>query len=178
MESLPRKVCRCDAPGDAITWSAAFNSKYIDNSGGLANTPVQVNGNRLTVTAPDRLGVWKVYVMAEDGHGNIGIKTKSVRVVAPQPAGVNVALGKPSTASSYQQIGDGAPLCEEIDATWVGPQNLLTQDVDVLVPAALGGWPAVHRSATVLCAVEKRHADQICTQQRLIEQIQADTVRR
>ncbi|MFC0112224.1 hypothetical protein [Kibdelosporangium aridum] len=174
-----------------------------------------MNGNRLTVTAPDRLGVWKVYVMAEDGHGNIGIKTKSVRVVAPQPAGVNVALGKPSTASSYQQIGDGAPfppsnavdgigasrlaralraegaelrggdihpgkkaLCEENDATWVGPQDLLTQDVDVLVPAALGGWPAVHRSATVLCAVEKRHADQRCTQQRLIEQIQADTVRR
>ncbi|GLY50553.1 discoidin domain-containing protein [Lentzea sp. NBRC 102530] len=102
-------VAASDPNGDAITWSAAFNSKYIDNSGGLANAPVQVNGNRLTVTAPDRLGVWKVYVMAEDGRGNIGIETRSVRVVAPQPAGTNVALGKPVTASSYQQVGDGAP---------------------------------------------------------------------
>lgn len=102
-------VAASDPDGDPITWSAAFNSKYIDNSGGLAGTPVQVNGNRLTVTAPDRLGVWKVYVMAEDGRGNIGIETKSVRVVAPQPAGVNVALNKPVTASSYQQVGDGAP---------------------------------------------------------------------
>ncbi|WP_367129994.1 discoidin domain-containing protein [Saccharothrix sp. HUAS TT1] len=102
-------VAASDPNGDQITWSAAFNSKYIDNSGGLASTPVQVNGNRLTVTAPDRLGVWKVYVMAEDGRGNIGIETKSVRVVAPQPAGANVALNKPVTASSYQQVGDGAP---------------------------------------------------------------------
>ncbi|XVS66676.1 discoidin domain-containing protein [Actinosynnema sp. CA-299493] len=102
-------VAASDPNGDAITWSAAFNSKYVDNSGGLGSTPVQVNGNRLTVTAPDRLGVWKVYVMAEDGRGNIGIETKSVRVVAPQPAGVNVALNKPVTASSYQQVGDGAP---------------------------------------------------------------------
>ncbi|MFJ6673038.1 discoidin domain-containing protein [Actinosynnema sp. NPDC091369] len=102
-------VAASDPNGDPITWSAAFNSKYVDNSGGLGFTPVQVNGNRLTVTAPDRLGVWKVYVMAEDGRGNIGIETKSVRVVAPQPAGVNVALNKPVTASSYQQVGDGAP---------------------------------------------------------------------
>ncbi|MEU3641905.1 discoidin domain-containing protein [Lentzea sp. NPDC034063] len=102
-------VAASDPNGDAIQWSAAFNSKYIDNSGGLAATPVQVNGNRLTVTAPDRLGVWKVYVMAEDGRGNIGIETRSVRVVAPQPSGVNVAQGKPTLASSYQQVGDGAP---------------------------------------------------------------------
>ncbi|TQM79679.1 glycosyl hydrolase family 2 [Saccharothrix saharensis] len=106
---LAVEVAVSDPNGDPITWSAAFNSKYIDNSGGLGFTPVQVDGNRLTVTAPDRLGVWKVYVMAEDGRGNIGIETKSVRVVAPQPAGVNVALNKPVTASSYQQVGDGAP---------------------------------------------------------------------
>ncbi|WP_434445431.1 discoidin domain-containing protein [Lentzea sp. E54] len=102
-------VAASDPNGDAISWSAAFNSKYIDNSGGLAAAPVQVAGNRLTVTAPDRLGVWKVYVMAEDGRGNIGIETKSVRVVAPQPSGTNVALNRPTTASSYQQVGDGAP---------------------------------------------------------------------
>ncbi|MFT7838676.1 discoidin domain-containing protein [Saccharothrix sp. BKS2] len=102
-------VAASDPNGDPITWSAAFNSKYIDNSGGLAAIPVQVNGNRLTVTAPDRLGVWKVYVTAEDGRGNIGIETRSVRVVAPRPTGVNVAQGRPTTASSYQQVGDGAP---------------------------------------------------------------------
>jgi hypothetical protein len=102
-------VAASDPDGDPITWSAAFNSKYVDNSGGLAFTPVQVDGNRLTVTAPDRLGVWKVYVMAEDGRGNIGIETKSVRVVAPRPAGVNVAQGRPTAASSHQQVGDGAP---------------------------------------------------------------------
>ncbi|MGZ3145210.1 discoidin domain-containing protein [Lentzea chajnantorensis] len=102
-------VAASDPDRDAIAWSAAFNSKYVDNSGGLANAPVRVNGNRLTVTAPDRLGVWKVYVIAEDGRGNIGIETRSVRVVAPQPAGVDVARGKAVTASSYQQVGDGAP---------------------------------------------------------------------
>ncbi|GGP71290.1 discoidin domain-containing protein [Saccharothrix coeruleofusca] len=102
-------VAVADPDGDPITWSAAFNSKYVDNSGALVPTPVSVSGNRLTVTAPDRLGVWKVYVMAEDGRGNIGIETKSIRVVAPPVAGTNVALGKPTTASSYQQVGDGAP---------------------------------------------------------------------
>ncbi|MFD5826398.1 discoidin domain-containing protein [Lentzea sp. NPDC060358] len=102
-------VAASDPDGDALTWSAAFNSRYVDGSGGLAGAPVQVNGGRLTVTAPDRLGVWKVYVMAEDGRGNIGIETRSVRVVAPRPAGVDVARGKAVTASSYQQTGDGAP---------------------------------------------------------------------
>ncbi|ANZ39913.1 coagulation factor 5/8 type domain protein [Lentzea guizhouensis] len=127
-------VTASDPNGDTITWSAALNSKYIDNSGGLANAPVQVNGNRLTLTAPDRLGVWKVYVMAEDGRGNIGIETRSVRVVAPQPSGVNVAQGKAVTASSYQQVGDGAPFppSNAVDGNagsrwatdWVDPQWL------------------------------------------------------
>ncbi|MEV6235235.1 discoidin domain-containing protein [Lentzea sp. NPDC051838] len=102
-------VAASDPDGDPITWSAAWNSKYLDGSGGLGNTPAEVSGNRLIVTAPDRLGVWKVYVMAEDGRGNIGIETRSIRVEAPRPAGVNVAQGRPATASSYQQVGDGAP---------------------------------------------------------------------
>jgi hypothetical protein len=102
-------VAASDPNGDPITWSAAFNSKYLDNSGALANAPVSVNGTRLTVTAPDRLGVWKVYVLAEDGRGNIGIETRSVRVVQPTVDGTNVARGKPTTASSYQQVGNGAP---------------------------------------------------------------------
>ncbi|KOV85355.1 discoidin domain-containing protein [Nocardia sp. NRRL S-836] len=102
-------VAAADPDGDAITWSAALNSKYVDNSGALATAPVQVNGNRLALTAPDRLGVWKVYVLAEDGRGNLGVETRSVRVVAPRPAGEDVAQGRPVTASSYQQVGDGAP---------------------------------------------------------------------
>jgi hypothetical protein len=34
---------------------------------------------------------------------------QSFRVVAPTVAGTNVALGKPTTASSYQSVGTGAP---------------------------------------------------------------------
>ncbi|RDI24717.1 discoidin domain-containing protein [Lentzea flaviverrucosa] len=171
-------VAAADPNGDAIAWSAAFNSKYIDNSGALAATPVQVNGNRLTVTAPDRLGVWKVYVMAEDGRGNIGIETRSVRVVAPQPSGVNVAQGKATTASSYQQVGDGAPFppSNAVDGNgssrwatdWADPQWLRVdlgavttfQHVQLVWEGAFGrayeiqvsddgnGWRTVHGTTT------------------------------
>lgn len=106
---LTAEVAAHDPDGDPITWSAAFNSKYVDNGGGLAGAPVRVDGNRLTATAPDRLGVWKFYVVAEDGRGNIGVEARSVRVVAPTPAGTNVALRRPTTASSHQRVGDGAP---------------------------------------------------------------------
>lgn len=171
-------VAAADPNGDAIAWSAAFNSKYIDNSGALVATPVQVNGNRLTVTAPDRLGVWKVYVMAEDGRGNIGIETRSVRVVAPQPSGVNVAQGKATTASSYQQVGDGAPFppSNAVDGNgssrwatdWADPQWLRVdlgavttfQHVQLVWEGAFGrayeiqvsddgnGWRTVHGTTT------------------------------
>jgi hypothetical protein len=46
---------------------------------------------------------------AYDGHGNVGVETRSIRVVAPVVAGTNVALGKPTTASSFQATGDGGP---------------------------------------------------------------------
>jgi len=98
-----------DPNGDAISYQVKLNSKYIDNSGGLAAASFTRNGNRLTVTAPGRLGVWKVYVYALDGRGNVGIETRSFRVVPPPVAGTNVARGRPATASSYQQVGDGAP---------------------------------------------------------------------
>jgi hypothetical protein len=101
-------VTAADPDGDPISYQVSFNSKYIDNNSALQ--PASFTGNgRLTVTAPQRLGVWKVYVHAQDGHGNVGIESKSIRVVPPPVAGTNVALGKPATASSYQAVGPGAP---------------------------------------------------------------------
>jgi F5/8 type C domain len=85
-----------------------LNSKYINGAGGIISAPFTGNGP-FTVTAPQMLGVWKVYLYARDGRGNIGIETKSFRVVAPPVQGTNVAQGKPTTASSHQQVGDGAP---------------------------------------------------------------------
>ncbi|HYQ66989.1 discoidin domain-containing protein [Actinophytocola sp.] len=97
-----------DPDGDPITYELRQNSKYIDNSGALV--PASYTGSGpFTVRAPDRLGVWKLYVLARDGHGNVGIESRSFRVVAPTPQGENVARGRPATASSYQQQGDGAP---------------------------------------------------------------------
>jgi hypothetical protein len=97
-----------DPDGDAISYELRQNSKYIDNSGALV--PASYTGSGpFTVRAPDRLGVWKLYVYARDGHGNVGIESRSFRVVAPTPQGENVARGKATTASSYQQQGDGAP---------------------------------------------------------------------
>jgi hypothetical protein len=66
------------------------------------------------VTAPEKLGVWKVYIQAEDGRGNAGIETKSVRVVAPPVNGTNVALNKPTTASSYQPSYGDCPCTPEL----------------------------------------------------------------
>ncbi len=97
-----------DPDGDPIAYDVRVNSKYIDNAGALA--PASFTGSGpFTVTAPDRLGVWKVYLFARDGRGNVGIESRSFRVVPPSVPGTNVARGKPTTASSYQQQGDGAP---------------------------------------------------------------------
>jgi hypothetical protein len=97
-----------DPDGDAISYELRQNSKYVDNSNALV--PASYTGSGpFTVRAPDRLGVWKLYVYARDGHGNVGIESRSFRVVAPTPQGENVARGKATTASSYQQQGDGAP---------------------------------------------------------------------
>ncbi|MFL6127414.1 discoidin domain-containing protein [Actinophytocola sp.] len=102
-------VAASDPNGDAISYELKQNSKYIDNSSALVPASYTGSGPSFTVRAPDRLGVWKLYVYARDGHGNVGIETRSFRVVAPTPQGQNVARGRPATASSYQQQGDGAP---------------------------------------------------------------------
>jgi exo-beta-1,3-glucanase (GH17 family) len=100
-----------DPDGDPITYTMGYNSKPINNAGGLIPATFTQNGNGVfTVTAPQTLlGVWKIYLYARDGHGNVGIEGRSLRVVAPTPPGTNIARGATTTASSYQAVGDGAP---------------------------------------------------------------------
>jgi hypothetical protein len=99
-----------DPDGDPVRYQLMYSSKYVDQGTGLRQVDFhQTADGRFTVTAPKTLGVWKVYVYAYDGHGNVGIETRSFRVVAPHVDGTNVALGRPTTASSYQQTGNGAP---------------------------------------------------------------------
>jgi hypothetical protein len=122
-----------DPDGDAITYDVRYSGKYVDNNGAI--TPAAFTGSGpFTVTAPQRLGVWKIYLYARDGRGNVGIESRSIRVVAPPVAGTNVALRAPTTASSYQAVGDGAPytpsLATDGNATtrwasdWADPQWL------------------------------------------------------
>lgn len=103
------RVNASDPDGDPLSHEFKVNSKYIDNSGALVTIPSSGSGNTFTVTAPQRLGVWKLYDYVRDGRGNVGIETRSFRVVPPSVGGTNLAQGRPATASSYQQVGDGAP---------------------------------------------------------------------
>ncbi|GAA1870870.1 discoidin domain-containing protein [Myceligenerans crystallogenes] len=91
-----------DPDGDPITPVVMLNSKYVNNSGGIAAAQfTEVSPGTFRVEAPDALGVWKVYVFAEDGRGNVGVETRSFRVVAPAVDGVNIARGATATASSF-----------------------------------------------------------------------------
>ncbi|GAB4085817.1 hypothetical protein GCM10028784_24470 [Myceligenerans cantabricum] len=91
-----------DPDGDPITPVVMLNSKYVDGSGGTARADfTETSPGTYRVAAPDRLGVWKVYVFAEDGQGNVGVETRSFRVVAPEVDGENIALGAEVTASSF-----------------------------------------------------------------------------
>jgi hypothetical protein len=90
-----------DPNGDAITYNVLLNSNYINKSGGLAPATFTRNGSTFSVTAPQTLGVWKVYVFADDGKGNVGVETRSFRVVPPAVAGTNIAKGHAATASSF-----------------------------------------------------------------------------
>ncbi|WP_425336761.1 discoidin domain-containing protein [Streptomyces profundus] len=103
-----------DPDGDAIAYEVLLNSKYIDEGGALETAEFTENGDGgFTVTAPTRPGVWKVYLAARDGQGHLGIETASIRVVAPPVDGTNVALGADTTASTFQEQGDGAPFFPE-----------------------------------------------------------------
>jgi hypothetical protein len=101
-----------DPNGDPLRYTVMLNDKYVSGGGtGLRHATFTDNGGgSFSVTAPQQLGVWKVYVYAYDGHGNLGVETRSFRVVPPVVAGTNVAIGRPTTASSFQPTGPTGPL--------------------------------------------------------------------
>ncbi|MFJ1712814.1 discoidin domain-containing protein [Streptomyces sp. NPDC086993] len=99
-----------DPDGDRVTPKIYLSGNYANGDKRLVEANWRAAGDgTFAVTAPEKLGVWKVYIQAEDGHGNAGIETKSVRVVAPPVAGTNLALDRPTTASSYQTTYGDCP---------------------------------------------------------------------
>ncbi|WP_406054443.1 discoidin domain-containing protein [Streptomyces sp. NBC_01077] len=106
-----------DPENDPLTYKVFLSGNYANGDKRLVQAPYRPLGNgTFAVTAPEKLGVWKVYIQAEDGHGNAGIETRSVRVVAPPVSGTNVALNKPTTASSFQPQSGDCP-CPAANAT-------------------------------------------------------------
>ncbi|MEU0742220.1 discoidin domain-containing protein [Streptomyces sp. NPDC006134] len=134
-----------DPDGDPITYKIFLSGNYASGDKRLVEARWRSTGNgTFAVTAPEKLGVWKVYIQAEDGRGNAGIETKSVKVVAPPVTGTNVALNKPTTASSFQASYGDCP-CEPAEATdgradtrwasdWSDPQWIR---VDLGAPTAI-----------------------------------------
>ncbi|MFE9252570.1 discoidin domain-containing protein [Streptomyces sp. NPDC007088] len=109
-----------DPDGDAVTYEVQVGSKYIDDASALRTVPAtDLGGGKLRFTAPDRTGVWKIYVKAKDGKGNVGVATTSAKVVAPPVDGTDLARGKTATASSFQPTGTGCPC---------GPENAVDGD--------------------------------------------------
>jgi hypothetical protein len=107
--TVPVSVGVSDPNGDPIHYNVMFSNKYITGGTGLSwATFTQTGNGTFNVTAPSGLGVWKVYVYAYDGQGNVGIETRSFKVVAPPVSGTNVGKGKPATASSEQAPLNGA----------------------------------------------------------------------
>jgi hypothetical protein len=99
-----------DPQNDPVSYTIKVSGKYATGDGTLTNAAFTQTGNgSFRVTAPQQLGVWKVYIFAQDGKGNAGIETKSFRVVPPQVGGVNLARGRPATASSYQTYQNLVP---------------------------------------------------------------------
>ncbi|MEV7628472.1 discoidin domain-containing protein [Actinoplanes sp. NPDC089786] len=98
-----------DPQGDLIRYNLMAGDKHITGSTGLKNLSFTQNGNSFTVRAPEQLGVWKVYVYAFDGQGNVGIEQRSFRVVPPTVPGTNLSRGRPATASTYQPTGTNGP---------------------------------------------------------------------
>ena len=84
----PSSVAATDPNGDPIRYNLMFSNKHINGNRGLDNVRfTQTGTGTFTVTAPEQLGVWKVYVYAFDGQGNVGIEQRSFKVVAPTVAG-------------------------------------------------------------------------------------------
>src|SRR6185436_9100467 len=81
-----------DPQGDLIRYNLMYSDKHITGNTGLTNVVFTDNGNGgFTVRAPEQLGVWKVYVYAYDGQGNVGIEQRSFKVVPPTIPGTNLA---------------------------------------------------------------------------------------
>lgn len=71
-----------DPDGDPVTYRVYATSRYVDGDESLRPMPATTTGpGTMTVQAPSRPGVWKIYVYALDGRGNVGIEARSVRVV-------------------------------------------------------------------------------------------------
>jgi exo-beta-1,3-glucanase (GH17 family) len=102
-------VAATDPQGDLIRYHLMASDKHITGNRGLTNLVFTQNGSGFTVRAPEQLGVWKVYVYAFDGHGNVGIEQRSFRVVPPTVPGTHLSRGRPTTASSYQPTGTNGP---------------------------------------------------------------------
>jgi exo-beta-1,3-glucanase (GH17 family) len=99
-----------DPNGDLIRYNLMYSDKHITGNTGLANVSFTDNGNgSFTAKAPEQLGVWKVYVYAFDGQGNVGIDQRSIKVVPPTVPGTNLARGRTVTASTYQPTGTNGP---------------------------------------------------------------------
>ncbi|MDA4886020.1 discoidin domain-containing protein [Streptomyces sp. MS2A] len=127
-KALVLTVRASDPDGDPIAYEVLSNSNYIDQSKQLTPMPfTDLGGGRLSVTAPDRPGVWKLYVKATDGRGNVGVETLSARVVPPAVDGTNVALGRPATASSFQP-GYGDCPCTATNAVDGNPDTRWASD--------------------------------------------------
>jgi hypothetical protein len=103
-------VAVTDPQDDLIRYQLMASDKHVTGNRGLSHLRFTETGNgRFSVTAPEALGVWKVYVYAYDGHGNVGIEQRSFRVVPPAVPGTNLARGRTVTASSYQPTGTNGP---------------------------------------------------------------------
>ncbi|MCU8591595.1 discoidin domain-containing protein, partial [Streptomyces sp. A13(2022)] len=117
-----------DPDGDPVAYEVLASSNYIDQGKQLTTLPAtDLGGGRLRVTAPDRPGVWKLYVKATDGKGNVGVETLSARVVPPAVDGTDVALGKPATASSFQPSYGDCP-CPAANAVDGDPDTRWASD--------------------------------------------------
>jgi F5/8 type C domain len=103
-------VAASDPQGDLIRYNLMASNKYITGGTGFSNLTFSETGaGQFSVRAPEQLGVWKIYVYAFDGQGNVGIEQRSIRVVPPTIPGTNVAAHKATTASSYQPTGTNGP---------------------------------------------------------------------
>jgi exo-beta-1,3-glucanase (GH17 family) len=103
-------VAVTDPQNDLIRYNLMASDKHITGNRGLTNLSFTETGSgRFTVRAPEALGVWKIYVYAFDGHGNVGIEQRSFKVVPPTVPGTDLARGRPASASSYQPTGTNGP---------------------------------------------------------------------